>query len=885
MDYSEKVAQGAVLLTVNQRLARSHHAQFEHWQWQHGNAWWATPDILPLRSWMGALHTQALARGISPLSVLPDLLQQRTWKQCIEQDTALELLDVDAAARDARRAWEVACVWQCFPPEDDYLPRDQYAWQRWSTRYRSLLDKEQWTDTSMLADHLCTLISDGKLNNLLPETIILVGFLQLPPQIETLMSALVAAGTQVSRSIPEPDAVVHSISYADDAQEMLAIATDMRGQIERDPSQSLGLVVPDLQNKRATVLRAFDRVFFPTLSPSKIRQTGRPYDLSIGLPLADTTVVHSALAVLELSVSSLASSELSALLLSPYLEAATSESRRREQMDRRLREERVRSLDLQNFTQQLYSGSKLSNPLKRLLKTRKLAATTSSEWASRYSEWLKAFGWPGKGMESDEYQAVSSWMECLDNLQLLDDGENISAHDALRMVRKLARDQIFQLETPGTPIRIMGRLESHGIAFDCLWLAGLDTEQWPATGSPTPFLPIALQKTGGVPNASATARLALAELEFTQWCSQAPLIIASHALNRDGNELEAAHIPTVSCSEENLKEATARLEPLHADIGVVDPVSIIRSSLSLESVQDSHGPALPEGSDVRGGARLFENQALCPFRAFALHRLHIRPLEEAGLGLDPRQHGTLLHHVLELFWKEIRTHENMIALDSERLQEKILAAIDEAIIANKVPRALCELERVRLQELISEWLLQCEAPRQAFEVVSLEERQEIEHGGIRMKVMLDRIDRVDGSLVVVDYKTGTSNKVSTWADTRIVNPQLPLYVLTNEEIKGVSFAQVARNQCGFKGVASDDAMLPKVNTTVNKSRGGQATTRQLEGWSDWRAHWQESLDAIAAEVQSGLATVTPMKTACLHCELKPLCRIDDGEPLDEGELP
>jgi len=884
MDYSEQVAQGAVLLTVNQRLARSHLTQFERWQCQQGNAWWETPGILPLRSWMGALHTQAIAHGISPLTVLPDLLQQRTWKQCIEQDAALELLDVDAAARDARRAWDIACVWHCFPPKDDYLPRDQYAWQRWSTRYRSLLAKEQWTDTSMLADHLGTLISDGKLNNLLPETIILDGFLQLPPQIETLMSALVAAGKQVSRSIPEPNAVVHSISYADDAQEMLAIATDMRREIERDPNQSLGLVVPDLQNKRAAVLRAFDRVFFPMLSPREITESGRPYDLSIGLPLADTAVVHSALSVLELSVSSLASSELSALLLSPYLEAAASESRRREMMDRRLREERVRSLDLQEFAQQMYSGSKLSNPLKRLLRTRKLAATTLSDWASRYSEWLKAFGWPGKGMESEEYQAVSSWIECLDNLQLLDDGENVSAHDAFRMIQRLAREQIFQLETPATPVRIMGRLESHGIAFDCLWLAGLDTEQWPATGSPTPFLPIARQKSAGVPDASAAARLALAELEFTQWCSQAPLVIASHALNRDGNELEAAHVPTVSCSEENQKKVAARLKQLHANVSVVDPVSIIRSSLSLESVQDSHGPALADGSDVRGGARLFENQALCPFRAFALHRLLIRPLEEAGLGLDPRQHGTLLHHVLELFWKEIRTHDDMIALEPDRLQEKILAAIDEAIVANKVPKALCELERLRLQELITEWLLQCEAPRQAFEVVSLEERQAIEHGGIRMNVMLDRIDRIDGSLVVVDYKTGTSNKVSTWADTRIVNPQLPLYVLTNDEIKGVSFAQVARNQCGFKGVASDDAMLPKVKTTVNKSRGGQATTRKLEDWSDWRAHWQESLDAIANEVQSGLATVTPMKTACLHCELKPLCRIDDSEPLEEGEL-
>lgn len=884
MEYSEQVAQGAVVLTVNQRLARSHLTHYEHWQLQQGNLWWETPGILPLRAWMNALHAQALARGDTTLTVLPDLLQQRAWRDCVEQDSGLELLlDVEAAARGARRAWEIACVWQCHPLEGDYLPRDQYAWQRWSVRYRRMMEAAQWVDTSSLADHLKDLIIDGKLKGLLPDVVILDGFLQLPPQLQQLMDTVAAAGTRVSRSEPEPSAFVHCVSYLDDMQEMLAIATIMRQELESDPNQSLGLVVPDLQNKRAFVLRAFDRVFFPTRSPLEIRAAGRPYDLSIGVPLAEAPVVASALSLLKLCVSKLESSELSALLLSPYLAAATSESRRREQMDRRLREERVRNLDLAGFTEQLYSASKLSGVLKRLLKTRKLSAAPLSEWASRFSEWLSVFGWPGKGMESEEYQAVSSWMECLDNLQLLDDGKNVKASDAYRLLMRLAREQIFQLETPHTPIQIMGRLESHAIPFDCLWLAGLDTEQWPAAGSPTPFLPIAAQKDAGVPDASAAARLALAEREFLQWGSQAPVLIASHVLNRDGKELELAHVPVIKSSVDNEKLATARLKTHPDDIKLIDPVSDIRASLVLESVEDSHGPGLAAGADVRGGARLFENQALCPFRAFALHRLLIRPLEEAGLGLDPRQHGTLLHHVLELFWKEIKTHEAMQALEPDMLDARVLAVIDEAIEENNVPQALRELERVRLQALILEWLSQCEAPRQAFEVVSLEERQEIEHGGIKMNVMLDRIDRVDGSLVVVDYKTGTSNKVNTWADTRIVNPQLPLYVLTNDAIEGASFAQVARNQCGFKGVASDDELLPKVKTTVTKSRGEQATTRELENWSDWRAHWQESLDTIATEVRDGLATVTPMKTACLHCELKPLCRIDESEPLEEGE--
>jgi exodeoxyribonuclease-5 len=187
------------------------------------------------------------------------------------------------------------------------------------------------------------------------------------------------------------------------------------------------------------------------------------------------------------------------------------------------------------------------------------------------------------------------------------------------------------------------------------------------------------------------------------------------------------------------------------------------------------------------------------------------------------------------------------------------------------------LERTRLLQLLTEWFKTQEAVRASFEVVSLEQKQSIEHGGIIMSVMLDRIDKVGDDLVVVDYKTGVSNSVNSWADNRISNPQLPLYVLTNEDIKGATFAQVARNQCKFKGVTSELDMLPKVKTSVIKSRNGQATERELGSWHDWRLHWKESLDAVASEVRQGLATVSPMKSACTHCELTSFCRIGDEQ--------
>lgn len=874
-DYSEQLAEGAVLITVNQRLARHHLARYQRWQLAQGHRWWETPAILPLRAWLRALHADALSRGLSRSSLLPELLQQKLWRQCIEMDAGLTLLDVEAATSAARSSWELACVWQCHPSDEDYLSLDQYSWQRWCSRYQQFQEQASRVDEASLPAHLIDVLTDPAASTLLPRQVILDGFIALPPLLTEFFGMLETLGTNVLQPLRHPDAAVFRHSFGNDDEELLSIAAHMRFELTRDPDQSFGLVVPDLQKRRAAVMRAFDRVFYPSLSPAEIRSRGRPYDLSLGMPLSDSSVVGSALMLLKLCVSSISGSELSAVLLSPYLKAADSEARRREQLDRRLRDERVRSLTLEQLQEKLYSGSRLNRAIHKLLGRRRLGSAPLSEWASRFSDCLSILGWPGESLDSEEYQAASAWYECLDDMQLLDEGERIGASAALQIVRRLSRERIFQLDTPRTPIQIMGRLESHGIDFDCLWIAGLDSEQWPPAGSPDPFLPVARQKQQGVPAASAAARLALAELEFRLWCTQAPLLITSHAESREGKLLEAAAVPVVATSMANAATASERLARLQDLPPPPDPISELQKALTLERVVDDHGPALATGSAVGGGARLFENQALCPFRAFALHRLQIRPLEEAGLGLDPRQHGTLLHRTLEVFWKDVQSHGALLGLSAEERVETIRQAIELALDELQVPSQLHALEKTRLTVLVEEWLTECEMPRQPFEVVFTEQRQSIEHGGIVMNVMLDRIDRVGDALLVLDYKTGTGNKVSTWAEHRIVNPQLPLYVLTDDSIQGVGFAQIARHLCAFKGVAAENELLPRVKTTVNLARSDTAPERSLDNWHDWREHWRTALDEVAAEVRQGLASITPMRTACVHCELKSLCRVDE----------
>ena len=871
--FHEAVAAGSVVLTVNQRLARHHVHRHGLWQLGNGATWWETPRVLPWSAWLAELHDTALAAGLSTRVRVPGIVQQRFWRRALGAEASEALLDPDAAAAQAARARQIGLAWRCLGDGEDYPSHDQLAWRRWSARYVARCEAEGLVDDAALSDHLVELVvSHGRIGRsgrdahdmeslALPARLLLAGFLQEPPQQRALIEALTEAGVVVERLTPARAGPVRAVAHADDEAELRHVASEVREALERSPDAVFGVVVPDLAPRRAAVRRAFDRAFFPGLTPNEIDARERPYDLSLGLPLADQPLVRTALSLLRLMNSRIAGGELSALLMSPYLAGGRAESTRREQLDRRLREARDHALTLAALCDALDPGSTFARGARELLAGRASDHALPSTWAARFGAALHALGWPGERSDSEEYQIVQAWHGCLQDLQMLDDGESIGEREALAIVVRLARERVFQPESPPVPIQIMGRLESHGIAFDRLWVTGLDSESWPPAGAPIPFLPIAAQKAAGLPEASVVERLALAEREFALWRSSADELVASHALERGGQTL----LPAAVLAEPGapaVASAGAAREP----IVPLDPLALIAAAAGLERLVDERGPVLEAGVDVRGGARLLEDQASCPFRAFALHRLHVRPLEEGGIGLDPRQRGTLLHAALERFWVETGTHARLMALDDDALAGSIAAAVAVALDGSKIVGPLKGLEQRRLERLLGDWIVQCERPRMPFAVVAFEEEREIERVGLRMTVKLDRVDDVAGRRVVIDYKSGAAASIGSWSDLRVSSPQLPLYVLGDDAIEGASFAKVVRHGCAWAGVTRAPDMLP--GATVAKDR--------LVDWADWRRHWSEALDAVAAEVRAGDARVAPRKGACAHCELTPLCRIAEA---------
>jgi len=202
-----------------------------------------------------------------------------------------------------------------------------------------------------------------------------------------------------------------------------------------------------------------------------------------------------------------------------------------------------------------------------------------------------------------------------------------------------------------------------------------------------------------------------------------------------------------------------------------------------------------------------------------------------------------------------------------------------------VPDAVRAAESRRLNRLLRAWL-EIEHARPPFAVAAVETQRELALGGIALRIRIDRIDALsDGGLAVIDYKTGALDQPAQWFDDRPRASQLGTYTLAQRAaepgltVRAVVHAELRTESIAASGLAADRAAWPGLTQVA--ATGLFADWRSLESW--WAAH----LGALAVELASGVASVTPRlkPSPCRICGLQAVCRIDSvrfEEPEDNG---
>lgn len=880
---------GVTVVTPNRRLALVLKREFDNAQDASGLTVWDTTDILPFSAFIERIYQDALysTRATEFPTLLTSSQEQTLWEEIIRRsDLGEALLAVPETARLAREAWQLAHEWQLIPKLRNFpLNDDGKAFQDWTQRYERSTGRARQTDSARLGDLAAGLLGHAGVRK--PQCLICYGFDMVTPQQAALLMKLAAAGCEVKQARPPSHkSNAYLVTGSDSHDEIRHAATWARARLEQNATARIGIVVPELAKQRNAIIRIFNEVMAADI------QQVQPFNVSLGMALTAYPLVSTAFLLLELAGREIEFEHVSSLLRSPFIVGGETEMSSRARLDAQLRKraepvitlERLLTLIEREQGDGNSSCPMLVQGLSALAEFRKASlfgAQAPSALAKAISEALQILGFPGeRGLDSTEYQTLKKWHEVVADFATLDRVVTRTGYsEALSRLRRMAAEMLFQPETPEVPIQILGVLEAAGMEFDHLWVMGLSDEVWPQRPSPNPFLPIELQRTAKMPQGCAAESLALARRLTDEWLTGADEVVFSHPRrsdDRDGRAL--APSPLIAAIAEH--ELPLPVYASHRDL--------MHAARRIEWVEDAQAPALNMASAISGGTAVIKNQAACPFRALALHRLGAESLQTPHTGLDAMERGILVHRVLAQAWSQLKTKRALDAISEGDLEAMLTHAAEDAIahIRRDRPTTLsgrfAKIEQQRLVRLAREWLT-TEKMRGEFAVIATEDKRNIEIGGLALTTRLDRVDQLeDGRRIVIDYKTGAA-AAGAMLGERPNEPQLPLYLITAEpDAAAVAFARVKTGSMQFIALARDSDLLPEVKAFA-ESR--QRSFSSHASWEQLVAAWRTDLAHIAASFCGGDAQVDPRKypLTCRDCEVQSFCRI--YERLEKSALP
>ena len=768
------------VVTPNERLAREAAAASNQRQFDLGRSAWPKPRTESLRRYLRGCFDAAGA-GVEVLSAEAELL---LWRDVAPAET-LHLAEL------AAEAWALALLWRIDMEASAFAATTNgRLFQHWAARFRAQLDANDWATEAQLAD-LATARQD---------ILHLLGFERIEPQTAAFLRRVEQAGGRIHHQAAAESAAVSEgrVGLESRAEEISAAAQWARQTLTADQEARIGVVFPYLTD----AYHAIDHAFGVEFADAR-----EAFDISGGLPLAQQPVWRSADALLAHLMDPVDRTPVP-LPASPFLELS----------------------ELPSGPDRLLEPGWADNQ------------QPFAAWVATFDRILRRANW-GANAGSVQYQALQAVRECLDRYSHLAQRPRIDAAEALRTLGDLLGAQNFAPERRPAPIQVLGYLETTGLQFSHLWVAGLSDSSWPVHPSPNPLIPMALQQRCGVPRIDHPSEGEFARQRMRQWRNACRTFIASWPQeDTDGPHGCSALIKPLK--EIPLSEAVAGHRRRRHPWLVSPP--------PFESEAAAADRATPFEAAIGKGTAVIRDQAQCPFRAWAIHRLGLEADDPEEPFADAMTRGTVVHVA---FFNLYQNHERPFSDDD--IDDAVDAAVEEHL--KHTPALFRAHEKDRITTIIKAWIKH-EEKRPEFTVIGLEQEAELRLPGAQFNLRIDRIDqdRASGHKIVIDYKTGALS-INRLVGERLTEPQLPMYALTDANIQAVLFAKVGDAEVRLDGWRGEDLRPGKLPEG---------------GWKSLRERWQAQIEALIKEFRTGEAAVMPNDPqVCHYCHLPSLCRI------------
>ncbi|QDP72275.1 PD-(D/E)XK nuclease family protein [Legionella israelensis] len=832
----ELLLQGSYVITPNNRLSLSLINDYYHNMQQ---ATVAKPHCLPFAAFIRQIHQRLLLNDRLP-AASPILLSgpqcRYLWEQVLKSQA--DFTYSKGLLNTVMEAWRTCLQWQISPEDENFKQTPQCEeFQQWWHAFNRKLKQLNVLPEEQLTDYL---ISTGF--SLISQPLIWACFDNFTPQQQLLQKHSIQQGIQNYIYDLSSDIEFCSEQFIakDEEEECTQLIQWLLDRLDSG-EKKIAVVVPDLQQRSRTLQRQFKRHIKDDV-----------FNFSLGQSLNHYPLVTHAFICLSLNSRYLTHHQAQVLLYSAYLKGSDGEFHQRTQAAQDSSLLREKNIALSQWIKTFHYQLPVLTSCLEQLNNYPIKASID-EWIELFVKRLEILGFPGDlPLNSENHQCFQRFFELFDSFkQLALISTTLSFQEAFQALCDLAQQTIFQPESKNKPVQVLGLLEASGCEFDSLWCMGLTDQCLPAKTQLSPFIPYPLQREKNMPHSSPEHewQLALRLLQRFQRASKRTVF----------------SYPELSGDTPNLPS------PLITEMAKFIPSVVLTEQSSLPPLnilKENYVIPLQPDELISGGTTLLANQAKCPFRAFAAHRLRAKPANRLKDGLDPQERGQIVHKVMEKIWRSLGNQQKLLSLDEQALHQCIETAIKDSLRIffmdkNELfPSLMKEVELTRLKRLIYS-CLSWEKQRPSFTIEAIEKDFIFRIHDQDFKVRVDRIDKLeDEEKWVIDYKT-TIPAGQPWNEDRPIEPQLLLYALLDEAIKTLMFIQLKAGQITSKSFSEKDLNIPHNRSLKND-----------ESWSKQRKRWKKLLDDLVKEFSDGYCAPQPIHSSiCTQCDFQSLCRL------------
>ncbi|MCG8413576.1 MAG: PD-(D/E)XK nuclease family protein [Pseudomonadales bacterium] len=896
---ADRIAAGATILVPNNRLrdAVSHAYASDIAQRVY-----LTPKVQGIDVWVRESWDHAASLGMEPFACkLPISATEEIflWIEVIENSLSkYPLLNPEETANQVSRAYQLMKQWRL--QRDHAEPLRSYAvipdiaaYLEWIEEFESLCQERDVISLVDCIEVLCNELADSPEIPVADE-LVLFNFYQPPPLYAELFS-LLSQRTEVSEVQLATD--IDTISgdlqeFSNPREEFMHVANWAKQLIEQDSQAHIGLVGELNENQRTEL----ERILHTTLNTNCIvefTETESVFNSTHSThSLLDEALVYDAFLLFDLVNEEQQGEAFCRVLRSPFVLPQSDEQEVRTKLETELRRRVTSHCRLQDLA--YYAGREGKEYFCPNLSTAMLAIresfrrmpqlATPREWGQFLEKILSEFDWPGERVTPYQRQVQQRFQKALDELATLT--PLLGTIDYTRLVARLrnicVRAKYQQQFSPQSQISLYSIDEASGLNFDHLWILNFNDQVWPPPISPSPFLPYTLQKEVGLPGSHSDVQHQFAESAFRILCSSVGNSLHASFHRSDGEQ---------ECRVSSYGRSFERIATDSEFTGDNIPIPLYGWESSdtprLSVAADDTAVPLVVTEESLGGVSVLSDQSNCPFHGFLLHRLHAEPLESFATGLSRASRGTAMHEALEFLFGQVAGRDS-IPGDPNTLTALCDEAAGQAIqFLRKVHQALMtprfeRIEQQRIANLLQRFLKK-EKERADFTVAAREQRHSWSYRGMVFNLKIDRVDRLDdGSLAVIDYKTGkTVASPTSWLSDRPQDLQLPFYStvmneLQQESVAAIAIAHVNPERTDYSGIMEQKQFHRSLTSVSEK----------LPGDMDWPAlnhHFKLKVQEIADEFLQGIARISPVDYSerCSDPQIRALCRVPDSEATDE----